>query len=154
MKKLGIGAALGALAALFLDPTYGRRRRKLFVDRAGGLVRQALRRGERAARGVGAEAYGLKQKATHLRQEPKPQPNDATLVAKVESEVFRDPSLPHGRVNVNAENGIVVLRGQLDSAELIDELVAKVRRVQGVQGVENLLHLPGTEAPRHGAHRV
>ena len=82
----------------------------------------------------------------------KPQPNDATLVAKVESEVFRDTEVPSGSVNVNAENGVVVLRGQLESEQLIDQLVAKVRKVQGVQDVESLLHLPGAEAPMHGAH--
>ena len=48
--------------------------------------------------------------------------------------------MPKGKINVNAENGKVVLRGEVDSPELIDDLVAKARNVQGVQDVENLLH--------------
>jgi hypothetical protein len=32
---------------------------------------------------------------------------------------------------------------------LISELEERVRKVQGVQGVENLLHVPGTPAPTH-----
>jgi osmotically-inducible protein OsmY len=153
MKKLGLGAALGMLLALLLDPRNGKRRRRQLRDRTAGLLRRGVRRGERLGRGVAAEAYGVKQKATHLREQPKEQPNDATLAAKVRSEVFRGADMPKGAVDVNAENGIVILRGQVDRPELIDDLERKVRRVQGVHGVENLLHLPGTEAPMHAAHR-
>jgi osmotically-inducible protein OsmY len=35
-----------------------------------------------------------------------------------------------------------VLRGEVDSPELIDDLVSKARKVQGVQEVESLLHTP------------
>ena len=59
---------------------------------------------------------------------------------KVESEVFRDHSIPKGQINVNAENGVVVLRGQVESSDLVEELERRVRKVHGVQGVENLLH--------------
>jgi osmotically-inducible protein OsmY len=50
---------------------------------------------------------------------------------------------------VNAQHGIVQLRGEVDSPELIDDLVQKVRSIQGVREVENLLHLAGTPAPMH-----
>jgi osmotically-inducible protein OsmY len=152
MKKLALGAALGVLISLFLDPRSGKRRRRQLWSRAAGLYRHALRSTRSAARGVAADAVGFSRKAAHLREQPKPQPNDATLVAKVESEVLRGGDMPKGSININAENGIVVLRGQVESQDLIEELVKKVHKVQGVQGVENLLHLPGTEAPMHGAH--
>ena len=147
MKKLALGAGIGVLISLFLDPQNGRLRRRRLRSRAAGLVR----RGMRTTRGVAADAAGLSRRAAHLREQPKPQPNDATLAAKVESEVLGHVDLHDTHVNVNAENGIVVLRGQVESQELIEELVKKVRKVQGVQGVENLLHLPGTDAPMHGA---
>jgi osmotically-inducible protein OsmY len=73
--------------------------------------------------------------------------DDQTLKAKVESEVFRETEAPKGDVNVNVELGVVYLRGQLQDQSLIDELEQRVRAVQGVNGVENLLHTPGTEAP-------
>ena len=47
---------------------------------------------------------------------------------------------------------MVVLRGQVERPELIDALVEKTRGIQGVKGVENLLHVTGTEAPMHQAH--
>ena len=154
MRNLSIGAALGALAAFFLDPQAGRRRRHAFRDRARGSVRRKTRKAEHVLRGLAAEVYGLKQKATHLHEAPKEQPNDATLTAKVESEVLRGVDVPKGQINVNAEGGIIVLRGQVARSELIPELEAKVRKVHGVLDVENLLHLPGAEAPMHQAHRA
>jgi len=85
----------------------------------------------------------------HLREEPKPDLNDPTIEAKVETELFREPHVPKGQINVNVQDGVVQLRGEVDRPELIEELVAKARAVQGVRDVENLLHLPGTEAPMH-----
>ena len=73
--------------------------------------------------------------------------DDQTLKAKVESEVFRETEAPKGDVNVNVELGVVYLRGQLEDQSLIEELEQRVRAVQGVNGVENLLHTPGTNAP-------
>ena len=41
------------------------------------------------------------------------------------------------------------LRGEASSLELMEELVARTRKVQGVKDVENLLHLPQTEPQMH-----
>jgi osmotically-inducible protein OsmY len=149
MKTFALGAVTASVAAYLMD----RGRRKRLFDRVAGAFRRGVRRGERTARHAAAEAYGFKQKATHLREQPKETPNDATLTAKVESEVLRGADVPKGDINVNAENGVVVLRGQVERPELIEELETKVRKVQGVRDVENLLHLPGSEAPMHQAHR-
>jgi osmotically-inducible protein OsmY len=87
------------------------------------------------------------QKAKHLEEEPKPQPDDVTLARKVETEIFRDADVPKGQINVNAENGKIVLRGEVGKPEMIRDLEKRAKSVQGVSEVENLLHLPGTEAP-------
>jgi osmotically-inducible protein OsmY len=78
---------------------------------------------------------------------PAPDLDDQTLVDKVESIVFREHDLPKGEVNINAENGVVFLRGQLDRPELVEKLEARVRKVRGVRDVKNLLHTPGTPPP-------
>jgi osmotically-inducible protein OsmY len=85
--------------------------------------------------------------ADRLKAETKLNPDDQTLVDRVESEIFRDRQEVKGKVNINAEEGVVVLRGELDSQDLIDDLANAVRDVDGVRNVENLLHTPGTEAP-------
>jgi hypothetical protein len=143
IKKLRI-AALGAAVLYFFDPDNGKRRRKVTIDRLAGLFR---RHGRKVARGVAAEAHGLKQRATHLRERPKPQPDDVTLARKVETEIFRDPEVPKGQINVNAEAGVVFLRGEVAQRDLIADLEQKARSVQGVREVENLLHAPGEPAP-------
>src|SRR3954468_320992 len=73
--------------------------------------------------------------------------DDTELVHKVESIVFRDPSLPKGKVSINAENGKIFLRGQVDGPDTIVRVEKAVRDVEGVETVENLLHVPGTPAP-------
>jgi hypothetical protein len=131
--------ALGAALTYFFDPENGKRRRKVTADRLAALVR---RHGKRMIKGTVAQTHALKQRATHVREEPKPQPDDVTLARKVETEIFRDADVPKGRINVNAEHGKIILRGEVDSAEMIDGLVQKARNVQGVQEVESLLHTP------------
>jgi osmotically-inducible protein OsmY len=138
-----LAAAIGAALAYLFDRDNGRRRRKLLTDKAGKVARQGRRRVQDAS----AQATGLKQKATHLSEQEKPQPDDVTLARKVESEIFRDVDVPKGKINVNVEDGVVYLRGEIEQPDLIDDLAKQARNVQGVQGVENLLHAPGEEAP-------
>jgi osmotically-inducible protein OsmY len=148
MKLYALFAAVGAALAYFLDPQNGKRRRHMTVDRIRGFFRQRGRDVSRAGRAVSAEAYGVAKKATHLREQAKAQPNDATLTSKVESEIFRDPEVPKGRISVNSQEGVVYLRGEVDSPDLIGQLEQAARKVQGVQDVENLLHVPGSQAPQ------
>jgi osmotically-inducible protein OsmY len=147
MRKLLGLVGLGAGLTYFLDPQQGRRRRAMARDRIAGFFRRRAREGERLGRSASAQAEGLAQKAKHLQEEPKPQPDDVTLTRKVETEIFRDAEVPKGQINVNAENGKIYLRGEVDKPELIKDLEKRARKVQGVEAVENLLHLPGTEAP-------
>ena len=148
MKQLGLGAVLGVIAAWFLDPSAGRRRRHLTRDRTLAFFRRGARRGSQVGKRVASDAYGIKQKATHIRERPK-EYDDATLKAKVETELFRFEQELKGAVDINAQGGVVQLRGELPSQTLIDTLVARTREIKGVRDVESLLHTPGTEAPRH-----
>jgi osmotically-inducible protein OsmY len=143
MPRFAFAGAIGAALAYFFDPDNGRKRRKEAINRAAKAVRQSGRKGQ----AVAAQAQGLKQKATHLKEQEKPQPDDVTLARKVESEIFRGADVPKGRINVNVEDGVVYLRGELEQPDLIEDLGAQAHKVQGVRAVENLLHVPGQEAP-------
>lgn len=140
MKRTLSLAALVAALVYFFDRESGKRRRRMAVDRTTGFMRRKARRIDRAGQSVASRAHGVAQQAKHLREEEKPQPNDATLKAKVESEVFRDERVPKGKVDVNAEDGVVYLRGEVDSPDLVAELEKATRKVHGVREVENLLH--------------
>ena len=135
---------LGALLAYFFDPAE-RQPPPCWPYRdpaSSARLRQVRACGRPSRRGS-----ATKEKATHRQGREKPQPDDVTLARKVETEIFRDSDIPKGRINVNAENGKVVLRGEVEQPEMIKDLEKRTKKVQGVQEVENLLHVPGTPAP-------
>ncbi|HZA26437.1 MAG TPA: BON domain-containing protein [Actinomycetota bacterium] len=140
------GSVAGAALAFLFDPQRGKARRKKAIDRVGGTVRKATRRTARFGRHMASDARGMARRLAARGERRMPE-TDAVLVTKVESEVLGDPDLPKGSVSINAEDGIIVLRGQVERPEQIRRLEKAVRKVDGVQGVENLLHLPGTPAP-------
>jgi hypothetical protein len=137
-----IAAVTGAVAYL-RDPE----RRGAMLGRLKGLAAQGGESVSQAGRAVGAQAQDVVEKASALRDGGAT--DDVTLARKVETEIFRDADSPKGAVDVNVQDGVVQLRGELEPPELIEELVEKARKVDGVRGVENLLHAPGTPAPMH-----
>jgi len=139
--------AIGAGIAYFLDPDNGNRRRSMAMQRLGGAGRTARQRAERAASHAASQAAGTAQRVTHPVSSQEPPADDITLARKVETEIFRPADAPKGSVNVQAVDGIVELRGQVDDAQAIEEIVRKAEGIPGVRGVENLMHTPGTEAP-------
>ena len=138
----GAAAAAGAGLMYFLDPIQGRGRRSQTIDRLGGIFRRTARRGEQLGRRAAAEAYGVQQKIRHMGPDEDPPADDATLKQKVESILFRDPDLPKGDINVNAEHGVIVLRGTGRTPDQVNEIERRVRAIDGVRDVENQLHLP------------
>jgi len=147
MKRfITTGAALAALS-YFFDPINGKRRRDSIRNRSAAWFRSTGRQTDRLSQNARSRAAGLSQKATHLRPAAKEQPDDVTLAHKVETEIFRGDNVPKGDINVNAEGGVVFLRGEVADETLIDTLGSAARKVQGVLEVENLLHTPGTPAP-------
>ena len=147
MYGLLVAALGGVLAAFFLDPDTGAYRRSVARDRLAGLVRRGGRQLGRRARRAAADTAALRAKAAHLSDGPADL-DDATLAQKVMTELFRDPAIPKGSINVSASAGLVQLRGEIEDAGLIDEIVGRVQAIDGVGEVESLLHLPGEPAPR------
>jgi BON domain len=141
------GFAAGALLGYYLDPDRGARRRGITRDRCRSMFRRTGYGFGRLGRKLSSDAYGWSQKAMHPGFTQDAPANDEALARKVETELFRSRDVPKGRLNVNAQEGIVVLRGELDRPEEIRELVEAAGRVPGVRAVENLLHLPNTAAP-------
>ena len=132
-----VGTATGIVWGRLFDPSSGRRRRAMIRDRTAAY----LRRGGRKAGRLGSHSRGFAKRATHLREVRKDY-DDATLADKIKSEIFRPADVPKGRININVQNGLVQLRGEIPQQELIEELEAQVRRIHGVRDVENLLHPP------------
>jgi osmotically-inducible protein OsmY len=148
--KTPLVAAGGVLVAFLFDPVSGRRRRAQLGQRVQAFFRRRGRELGRAGQHVASDVYGAKQRLAHARPEEKEGAlNDPALARKVETEIFRDPDVPKGNINVQAHDGIVELRGEVPRPELIDELVKRTRQIPEVRDVENLLHVEGTPAPMH-----
>jgi osmotically-inducible protein OsmY len=149
MFKLLFGAAIGAAAAWFLDPNDGTRRRNTTRDKAMKFARQGKDQAAQQASYAGSTIKGKAHAAapTTGREPAADRLNDPALRSKVESEVFRGADAPKGQVSVSVEYGIVFLRGEVDDRPTIDALGAATAGVEGVRGVENLLHTPDEPAP-------
>jgi|RhiMethySRZTD1v2_1073278.scaffolds.fasta_scaffold05174_17 osmotically-inducible protein OsmY len=142
-----IGLGAGALLALFADPASGKRRRAMARDKAGAYRRRSSRQVAAGGRSVRSGIQARKARLAH-RTPVERDYDDATLTDHVRSELGRDP-LAHQGILVNAQRGVIQLRGQVGSEDDIEELVKRTEEINGVRAVENLLHVPGTPAPRH-----
>lgn len=123
LRKLLFGAAAAGAAAWLAK---NKETAKSYADRYGGQLKSATGKG---------------------REPAEERLNDPALARKVESEIFRDSEVPKGDISVNAEYGVIYLRGQVSDNQAMEELVARARAVDGVRGVENLTHLPTETAP-------
>lgn len=107
------------------------------------LVGQATR----ARRGVASFALGKVSALVNGTRGAKPDMTDATLKAKVETELFRDADVPKGDIDIVVVDHVVELRGQVKRPEIKKSLEVKAGAIPEVRGVKNLLHLPKTPAP-------
>jgi len=73
--------------------------------------------------------------------------DDVGLARKVETVIFRDNTVPKGKIDVNAADGVVWLRGEAKTPDMIKALERQASAIPEVKKVENLLHLPKTPAP-------
>jgi osmotically-inducible protein OsmY len=137
------GCIVGATAEYLLDPGAGKRRRHVNRDKAISRIRRRSHDAVRRAKYMEGVAEGVAHRAAQtvhpVHHEP---PDDVTLSRKVESIALRAAGTPKGHVSVNAERGVVFLRGQLDTSEEIDAIVSAAGAVEGVKEVKNLLHTP------------
>jgi osmotically-inducible protein OsmY len=143
------GAAAGAAAAHFLDPDSGRKRRNQLRDQATSKASAGASQATATASQTADKAKGAVATATPTMpgSHRLDDADDVTLTRKVETEIFRDPAAPKGDVSVDVQAGVVHLRGQVADEAWIARLADEAEKVDGIKGVKNLLHRPGTPAP-------
>jgi osmotically-inducible protein OsmY len=150
IRKAGVttlAGAAGAAAAYNHDPERGHARRTQARDQLLAQVKRTRRDLDKRTRHVTGAATGTVKRFTSTSNNPSL--NDVGLTRKVESHIFRPEDAPKGRVSVNSENGVVFLRGEVETQDQIDTLVRSAEHVDGVEEVRNLMHLPGEPAPTH-----
>jgi len=149
---LGVGAALMYL----LDPDRGARRRKLVVDKLVRLGHTATDAVDTTRRDLGNRTHGLAAEAR--RRFRSDEADDRVIEERVRSELGRVASHPSA-VTVRVVEGRVTLTGPVLARES-DALLSGVRKVRGVQDVENRLALhekadgvPALQGAEEGSRR-
>ena len=140
-----VGGAFGAIVAFLTDPARGRARRSRLLDQGAAAARRFGRTAERAAHAVGSTASGKMEAMRQAGASLSPT-DDVTVRDRAETELFRDPSVPKGAINLNVERGVLVLRGEVPDSAMRERLGQQAERIDGVWSVRNLLHLPGEPA--------
>jgi hypothetical protein len=131
MSGLGLGAGLMYL----FDPERGARRRARILGKLSAARRTSSHALGMAARDLNNRTTGV---IAELRGAiSREQVDDEVLVARVASRLGHVVSHPHA-VEVSAQDGVVLLEGPILADEL-DLLLKTVRRVRGVQAVDDQL---------------
>jgi gas vesicle protein len=145
------GIIIGAVAMFILDPQNGRRRRSLARDqaiKARNTVDRAVTEDlPKRAEYISGFAEGARHKVQEMADggsDRRPE-NEVVLVDRVMSQVFRDPDLPKGEINVDADGTTVFLRGSVEDESLVEEIEKRVRSVEGVDDVVNLINQPDAD---------
>jgi osmotically-inducible protein OsmY len=123
IATLLLGAGIGAAAAIRL---LGRKRLTHAANKAKGAV-----------------ATATPSMPGHKLTDP----DDVTLARKVETEIFRAADAPKGQVSVDVQAGVAYLRGAVADEAWIARFADEAKKVDGIKGVNNLLHQPGAPAP-------
>jgi osmotically-inducible protein OsmY len=135
-----LGVAAGAAARHFLESS----RRNQLRDQAMSKAKSGAQHAATTASYAASKAKGAVATATPSRS---PDLDDVGLARKVETEIFRDADAPKGDVSVDVQAGVAYLRGTVEDEQWIARLGDEAAHVEGVKGVNNLLHEPGKPAP-------
>lgn len=153
LRKLPAASALlavGGAAAYLLDPQQGRGRRARMRDQARAAARRRRLEAERSVRYAQGRLEGT---AAAVRGKRRFTPADDRALADKLKEVLSRTSSDTSDVTVEVVDGVATLRGELGTPQEVQEITRACAEVNGIERVENLLHLPGTEAPNKAASR-
>jgi osmotically-inducible protein OsmY len=138
--RTGIAFGLGAAAGAAIARLVSRERAHKVTATATSGMSAAQTQAHHAANKMKGVAHAV---TPHRHEEM----DDQTLADRVRSEIFRAHDAPKGDVSVDVQAGVAYLRGEVADHDWIDRLGSAARKVEGITGVKNLLHAPGTPAP-------
>jgi hyperosmotically inducible protein len=104
------------------------------MDRAGDKI-------DRAAEKVENKSEQMAEKAKDQAGHAKTATKDSWLTAKTKIALFADDRVKGRHVNVETKNGIVMLRGKIDSAEAKSAAEDIAKGIEGIKGVKNELQI-------------
>lgn len=139
---------MGACGAYYLDPDRGRARRAQLGEQVASARKRRQRQVEADARyrdgqlrGEAAVAAGAGVFA----------PEDDIDISQAIHAALTHLEIRTNDVKVDVVDGVATLRGQVDTADDINEVRRRAATVTGVVEVHSFLHTPGTPAPNKAA---
>jgi osmotically-inducible protein OsmY len=139
--SFALGAAAGAAAVQFVN---SRDRARALAGNVQTTASSTVSAAQTRAHHATNQMKGVVHSVTPHKHEEM---DDATLADRVRSEIFRAPDAPKGSVSVDVQAGVAYLRGEVPDRYWIDRLGTSTKKVEGIIGLKNLLHAPGTPAP-------
>ena len=108
------------------------------AEKAGQQLDQAA---EKAGAKMGEAKEALDKKAETTVEYM----DDSAITAKIKADILSDPLLKVSQITVTTTNGVVKLRGVVDSQQSIDRSKAIAHSVKNVKSVESELVVKGAE---------
>src|SRR5262249_20992621 len=90
---------------------------------------------------VSAADEGVKEKAKSATRETKSQLSDSWLTSKTKIALLADERVKSTQINVEPSNGVVALRGKVDSSEAKAAAAEVAKGIDGVKDVKNELRV-------------
>jgi len=141
IRTLVIGGAVGAALTYFLDAELGPARRAQLKELAAAAInrgRDELNRQTRQLQDTSRAAIAQLQAGGA----PGPE-DDLTVLSRVESILHAMPDFPRSSVEAEVVGGRLILRGEVETADLAREIVETASHVRSVASVQNLLQVRG-----------
>lgn len=133
LSRIAVALAAGAALMYYLDPQQGRRRRALLRAHGAAAGQDAGSLLRNRSRNVADRARGALSRARKTLEGSAPA--DDVLRDRIRSRMGHVIEHP-GQVNVDVQQGYVVLRGHA-SIEEIEDLTLQLSAMRGVAGVDN-----------------
>lgn len=140
-STLLLAGLAGATTMFLFDPNGGARRRALLRDQVRHLSAQTPRRISSTLRALGGQCRGTVHNLSRFFPcgAAAPPADDVELKHRVETELGRDPWIPLGKLNFDALDGVVRVRGTVWDVEIANRIVSATAAVEGVGAVLSLM---------------
>lgn len=139
---------MGACGAYYFDPDRGRARRAALADQVAATRRRRQRQVEADTRYQEGKLQGESARAAGAGNFT---PKDDIGIGQAAHAALANLDLATSDVKVDVVEGVATIRGQVETAEDMDEVCRTVSGVPGVTEVSSYLHTPGTPAPNKAA---
>jgi hyperosmotically inducible protein len=94
---------------------------------------------DQEAKKIEKEFSGTKEAISNKTQSPEEYFDDAAITAKIKQDIINDPILNVFQIEVTTINGVVSLRGVVDSEQIIIKVIDLVSKQKHVKAVQNNL---------------